>query len=364
MVDIKRQIRESKNEVESIKNLREVVNMVLKNFTGLNNDLKQQSKLVEVEFKYMSVAPPGTNEEVDLFEQEMNAITSRHQLAITSVTSDEDEDIDEDGEDNPGLAGILALQETDTSVDTEVDVTPVEIYSYDVVVETTAPIEVPEVLEAPSLEIPEIPERLSTPEDDGLSLELPDDSSSLELPEDSSSFSLPEEAEEIPDEPTPENIVVITQAPPEEIDSTEETESGDEYTTFSMPSEFNDGDLPFILAPDFDSSADVEPDPDLPMLSLDGFSMPEGVPEVPVKVAKETPKKVTEAPVASTPMVSDEFQVASVTAVDPKVSKHFAEEIEASTPKTEVKPEPTGTAKPIEKKAPADIDAVLALLGV
>ena len=365
MIGIKREIREAKNEVEAIKNLREVANMVMKNFTGLNSDIKQQSKLVEVEFKYMQVTPQGSDQDIDLFGERLQGIIDRNRLNVQSVESvgDEDEESCINSEDEeleePGV-----LETTDTSVENTTELGQDDIGEESSAEEPleTLPTEIEEyVSDSGSMEL-EITVALDLPydsdveeESSGFTLDLPEESLSLSVPdEESSSFSVPDDQ--------PSEVNVQTTAVPAPIEAPEglEEESNDSSEDYSddiqFPASSSDQDL---LIDDTELN--------LPALSLDGFGMPEVVPDAPVKelpnLSNVIVTVVAEAPEAPVLMVPNDFQVESVVANDPKISKHFVEETEELKAKAVAKLEVTGTIVQPAKK-PVNIDDVLSMLGV
>lgn len=94
--DVKNAIRNAKNEVEAIKNLEKAVNLVLKNLQQLSADLKQQSKLVEIELKHMSLVAPGVDEEVDALQGDLDAIEKQFEVGVDSVSGYDEEDLTEE----------------------------------------------------------------------------------------------------------------------------------------------------------------------------------------------------------------------------------------------------------------------------
>jgi hypothetical protein len=113
LVDLKNAIRESKNEVECLKNLDKVLGVYSKGLSTISSDLKQQSKLVELELQHLPRVHPATGNDnmtsgtqsAEMFKNNISNIEKMYGMEAVEATAtlEEEDSLEEESEEEVAL---------------------------------------------------------------------------------------------------------------------------------------------------------------------------------------------------------------------------------------------------------------------
>jgi hypothetical protein len=361
LVELKNAIRESKNEVEALKNVEKVLSVYSKSLSTISADIKQQSRMVELELQRLPKVVGGDNDKAltatqasDMFNQSIKAIEEKYSMTPVEASEAEVEDdveadtleIEEEAIGDMTTAFASANLEFGLSAETPAPaiIPPTDEVKW----------EVPE--EKPTLDIPEEKVELEVPSEGKAELDLPI--------EGSSELALPGEAEEGPaeldfdmgeSESSPEVV-----SSPKVVEPTAQ-EVDEDATVMLMEDSVLEDDLLTIPGTSDDSVGLSEINENLGGLDLGGIST-----DFSGETTKVGPTPSTVPNGAAREILPESFDVVSAKETPAKVSKEFAEAPkETVTKATPIEPAQKGPSQPATEATaePSMDDLLLELLG-
>jgi len=370
LVSLKNSINEAKNEVEALKNLKQALDVTLRDFNAMCSDFREQAKLLQEELKRLPQLPPNGND-VDSgasFAGSVKDIEEKYGIGVTVASvglepevADELTIEDEEESSDPTDDLIAGMMDSFASVSPSVSLEIPDLQADDMTVGEESPpdlatqegvqqtldvdIEADMGYTLPGEEFEETPEDSTGGESsEEISLDLPD--TDLSLPEETPDFDL-----EVPDSPalgtaSGDSSDSMSMEIPGGTDITPERPTNSEESAFDM---YADSDDEVTVEDDLDFIGNLFNEEDISD-QVEGYVSEELSLEAPSLSLTEDKEIPLTEETASNDEVSDEvtqdFEVASVSTTEPKMSKHFAETEEEKVPDMSMSMD-----EPLESKA-------------